>query len=94
MARLSGSLRANHAWKLYELINRHKVDVPPIDVVLGEKPPVPTYAFWSRRDGIVAAASACGHAHESDEQFELDCTHVGFATDLSAISHVVALLRR
>lgn len=90
----SGDMRANHAWKLYELMNRHKVDAPPIDVVLHEKPPVPTIALWSRRDGIVAAASARGFPHESDETVEFDCTHIGFATDPAAIARVVAVLRR
>ncbi len=90
----SGDLRANHAWRLYELVNRHKVDAPPIEVRLHEKPPVPTYAMWSRRDGIIAAASARGLAHERDEAVEIDCTHIGFATDRAAIAQVVALLRR
>lgn len=89
----SGDMRANHAWKLYELMNSHKVDAPPIEVRLHEKPPVPTTALWSRRDGIVAAASARGLAHESDEAIELDCTHIGFATDLAAIARVVEVLR-
>ncbi len=90
----SGDLRANHAWKLYELVNGHKVDAPPIDVRLHEKPPVPTYALWSRRDGIVAPASARGQAGEADEAVEFDCTHIGFATDPSAIAAVVAFLKR
>ena len=33
---------------------------PRIAARLAEKPPVPTYALWSRRDGVVAAASARG----------------------------------
>ena len=90
----SGDMRMNHAWKLYELMNRHKVDAPPIEVALHEKPPVPTTALWSRRDGIVAAASARGLAHESDEAIEFDCTHIGFATDPLAHARLVALLRR
>src|SRR5947199_308427 len=56
----SGNPRANNAWRLYELIAGHKVDHPPIDTVVSEKPPVPTIAIWSPRDGIVAPASARG----------------------------------
>jgi pimeloyl-ACP methyl ester carboxylesterase len=41
----SGDVRANNAWRLYELINDHKVDAPPIEVRVNEKPPVPTIAF-------------------------------------------------
>ena len=74
----SGSLRANNAWRLYEMVNRHAVDAPPVDVRVHEKPPVPTVAFWSRKDGIVAPASARGQAGECDKAVELDCTHMGF----------------
>lgn len=93
-APFSGDMRANHAWKLYELVNDHKVDAPPIDVRLHEKPPVPTYALWSRRDGIVAPASARGQAGEVDGDEEFDCTHIGFATDPAAIADLVAFLKR
>ena len=54
----SGDPRSNNAWRLYEWVAGHPVDDPPIETVLGEKPPVPTLALWSRRDGIVAVA--CG----------------------------------
>lgn len=88
----SGNLRANNAWRLYEMVNGHKVDAPPIDVRVHEKPPVPTTAFWSRRDGIVAPASARGRAEERDEAIELDCTHLGFMTAQSSIQAVLAKL--
>jgi pimeloyl-ACP methyl ester carboxylesterase len=88
----SGNVRANHAWRLYEMINDHKVDRPPLDVRLHEKPPVPTIAFWSRRDGIVAPACARGEAEERDRSIELDCTHMGFASDLTAIRAILAEL--
>ena len=89
----SGDVRANNAWRLYEMINDHKVDSPPLDVRVHEKPPVPTIAFWSRRDGIVAPACARGEADECDRNVELDCTHMGFASDLVAIRAILAELR-
>src|SRR3546814_3029182 len=46
----SGDLRANHAWRIYELVARHRIDSPPLPVKLTEKPPVPTYAIWSGND--------------------------------------------
>lgn len=76
----SGDIRANHAWWLYEMLNDHKVDAPPVEVSVGEKPPVPTIAFWSRQDGIVAPACARGEPHQCDESVEVDCTHMGFMT--------------
>jgi alpha-beta hydrolase superfamily lysophospholipase len=88
----SGDVRANNAWRLYEMINDHKVDRPPVDVRVGEKPPVPTIAFWSRRDGIVAPACARGEAHECDRSVELDCTHMGFMSEPCAIQAVLDAL--
>ena len=89
----SGDPHANNVWRLYELIAGHKVDNPPIDSVLGEKPPVPTLAIWSRRDGIVAVASARGEPGESDRQVELDCSHMGFAVSGRAYPKIVAALK-
>jgi pimeloyl-ACP methyl ester carboxylesterase len=88
----SGDVRANNAWRLYELINDHKVDAPPIDVRVNEKPPVPTIALWSRKDGIVAPACARGEPHECDRTVELDCTHMGFMTADCALDAVLEAL--
>lgn len=88
----SGDVRANNAWWLYEMLNDHKVDAPPIEVRLTEKPPVPTIALWSRADGIVAPASARGEPHECDRSIELDCTHMGFMTAECAMQAVLDAL--
>ena len=89
----SGDPRANNAWRLYELVARHPVDNPPIRTVLRDKPPVPTLALWSRRDGIVAVASARGAAGECDVERELACTHMGFAVSAAAYPHIVEALQ-
>jgi predicted alpha/beta hydrolase family esterase len=81
----SGDLRANNAWRIYEFVAGHKVDAPPIAVTLSEKPPVPTCAFWSAQDGVVAPHSARGLRHESDERVELDCSHMAFVARPDAI---------
>lgn len=91
-APFSGDLRANNVWRLYERIAGHPVDAPPIEVDLGTKPPVPTIALWSRRDGIVAPACARGEARESDRQVEMSCTHMGFAVDPKAFPGVIAAI--
>lgn len=88
----SGDVRANHAWRLYEMLNDHKVDSPPIEVRVHEKPPVPTMAFWSRQDGIVAPACARGKPDECDQSIELDCTHMGFMTADCALDAVLEAL--
>ncbi|MEZ5710017.1 MAG: alpha/beta hydrolase [Blastomonas sp.] len=88
----SGSPRANNAWRLYERVAGHPVDAPPIDTVLHEKPPVPTFAFWSRRDGVIAPACARGESGQRDRAIELDCGHLGFASKPSAVSAILAQL--
>ena len=81
----SGDPRANNAWRLYEFVAGHKVDAPPIDVTLSQKPPVQTCAFWSANDGVVAPMAASGHSHESDTRIELDCSHMAFVARPDAI---------
>lgn len=88
----SGDIRGNNAWRAYEFISGHKVDDPPIPAVLTEKPPMQTVALWSRRDGVVAPASARGELDEADARFELDCTHMGFVSRPSAIQAIARVL--
>ncbi|HEY0026999.1 MAG TPA: alpha/beta hydrolase [Allosphingosinicella sp.] len=88
----SGGLRRNNAWKLYEAINDHDVDHPPIRVDPAEKPPVRTLAFWSPRDGIVAPASSRGQEGERDEAIELTCRHNEFVSDPQALRALVRAL--
>ena len=85
----SGNPRANNAWRLYHLITGHAVEDPPIDADLSAKPPVPTVALWSPRDGIVSARSSRGRAGERDREVALRCTHLGFAYSPEAIATVL-----
>lgn len=75
----SGSPRANNAWRLYELLNDHGVDTPPLEIETAVKPPVPTVAVWSPVDGIVAPRAARGLPDESDAQVELVERHLSLA---------------
>jgi pimeloyl-ACP methyl ester carboxylesterase len=88
----SGDIRANNVWRLYEIIAGHKVDRPPVDCALAEKPPVETIAIWSRQDGVVAAACARGLPTESDRQIEVGCGHIEFTFQREAIDAVVQAL--
>ena len=86
----SGDLKTNtNVREFYEWFAGHPVDKPPFERGEG-KPPVPTLALWSRRDGIVAPAAARGLAHEIDKSVEIDTHHMGFALDRPALSRVVA----
>jgi pimeloyl-ACP methyl ester carboxylesterase len=89
----SGDPRANNAWRLYERVAGHPVDGPPIEARTHEKPPVPTLAIWSRRDGIVAPASARGLPGESDAQVQLDCGHMDFGVSGRAYPKIIAAIR-
>jgi alpha-beta hydrolase superfamily lysophospholipase len=84
----SGDPKQNNVWRLYQLIARHKVDEPPIPRIT-DKPPIPTLALWSRKDGLIAPRSARGLEHERDKAVELDCTHMAFGISGRAARDVV-----
>jgi len=84
----SGDLRTNNNVRaLYEWIAGHPVDQPPFPRVLA-KPPVPTLALWSRRDGIVSVRSARGLDGERDKEVEINTTHMGFAVSRAALAQI------
>jgi pimeloyl-ACP methyl ester carboxylesterase len=89
----SGDRRSNNVWRLYEWVAGHPVDDPPVASDPSVKPPVPTLALWSRRDGIVAPGAARGAPGESDGQIELDCGHMGFAVSGKAYPRIVEAIR-
>lgn len=88
----SGDRRNNNAWRAYELVTGHAVDQPPIPGDFAVKPPVPTIALWSPRDGIISPRSACGWPGERDRAVALRCNHLGFANDPRAIAEVLRQL--
>ena len=85
--------RYTNVWKLYERIAGHPVDQPPIPDS-EEKPPVPTLAIWSRRDGIVGAPSARGTEATRDKAVEVNSTHMGFAVSKKGTRQAVAEIVR
>lgn len=86
----SGDLKTNtNVRAFYERIAGHDVNEPPFERMDG-KPPVPTLALWSRKDGIVAPRAARGLDHEVDKAVEIDTRHMGFAVHRPALSRVVA----
>lgn len=85
----SGNPRANNAWRAYQFVTGHRVDQPPIETDLCVKPPVPTVALWSARDGIVSPRSARGRQWERDRAVALRCTHLGFTSSPDAIRAVL-----
>ena len=89
----SGDPKQNNVWRIYELVARHKVDDPPIPRSTA-KPPVPSLALWSRKDGLIAPRSARGLDDERDKQVELNCTHMAFGISAQAAHDVVREIER
>ncbi len=85
----SGDRRANNAWRAYEAINDHKVDASPLPDDPSVKPPVPTIALWSRKDGVIAPGSARGLPHERDAEIEVPFRHFALGSSRPAIARVV-----
>ncbi len=90
----SGDPRANRAWQIYELVGDHKVDAPPIPMDRSAKPPCPTTAIWSPRDGIIAQEAARGEPHERDEEIEVNCGHFALPVSPDALEAVLKTLHK
>lgn len=90
----SGDPRANNVWRAYQVVTGHAVDEPPIAGNFAAKPPVPTIALWSPRDGVIAPRAACGWPGERDRAVALRCSHLGFAGSPEAIAAVLQELDR
>lgn len=89
----SGDRRANNASRLYEAINDHKVDNPPLTGDPKVKPLARTIAVWSVRDGIVAPACAMGEAVQSDLRIEVPFKHFELVASRGAVVSVLRILR-
>jgi len=90
----SGDYKTNtNVRELYERVAGHDVNEPPFARLDG-KPPVPTLAFWSRRDGIVAPSAARGQEHEIDRAVEIDTYHVGAVLWRPALVRIVGEIGR
>jgi pimeloyl-ACP methyl ester carboxylesterase len=86
----SGDFKTNtNVREFYERVAGHDVNAPPFARADG-KPPVPTLAFWSRRDGVVAPSAARGRDHEVDRAVEIDTYHVGAVLWRPALSRIVS----
>lgn len=88
----SGDRRANNAWRVYEAINDHTVDNPPLPDDPRQKPPVRTIAIWSAADGVVAPACSRGEEGECDRAIEVPERHFEFSASRASIGRVLAIL--
>lgn len=84
-----GSLRANNAWRLYEALNDHKVDNPPVETDLGEPPPVPITSIYSTDEGIIPAEASILPPGENRESIAVAGSHLGLPWNPEAIRIVL-----
>ena len=83
----SGHLRQNNGWRLYEKVAGHAVDSSPI-IPIKEKPPVPTLALWSHKDGVIAPRCAYGLEGERDKAVNTNCSHMAFSISKRATRRI------
>jgi len=88
----SGDRRANNAWRLYEAINDHSVDNPPLPDDPRQKPPMRTIAIWSPLDGVIAPACSRGEEGESDRAIEVRERHFEFSASRRSIERILRIL--
>lgn len=89
----SGDPHMNNVWHLYEWVAGHPVDDPPV-LHFPDKPPVPTLAIWSPRDGIIAKRAARGLEGERDEAVEIQSGHMAFGVSRPVTRRVVQEIDR
>lgn len=87
-----GNPRANNGWRLYEILAGRPLEQSLGDMDLAVKPPVPTFALWTPRDGIVSPASARGVEGERDFAIEVSCLHLEMVSDHHALVAVLDAL--
>jgi len=88
----SGDRRANNAWRIYEAINDHTVDNPPLPDDPRQKPPMRTIAIWSPHDGVIAPACSRGEEGECDRAIEVQERHFEFSASRRSIERILAVL--
>ena len=88
----SGNRRANNAWRVYEALNDHLVDAPPIADDVSVKPPMHTVAIWSSTDGVIPPPSAKGQLHERDVEIEIHSRHLAFGSGHRPINEIVRIV--
>jgi pimeloyl-ACP methyl ester carboxylesterase len=77
----AGSMQATHARRLFDILNRGKVQAKIPLHRLHESPPVPTTSIYSRTDGIVAWQSSVQEAGHQTESIEVQSSHTGMGVN-------------
>lgn len=83
--------RANHSWRLFEYLSGRTIDEidPRIMASMGEPPPVPATAIYSRSDGIAAWQCCVEREGPASESIEVEGSHLGLGHN-PLVLHAVA----
>lgn len=89
------SSRANHAWRLYELLSKEDLEVAEA-MLAGLRSPleVPSTAVYSKTDGVVAWQTCVDHVSPSAENVEVYGSHCGLGHNPMAITVIADRLRQ
>ncbi|BDI61242.1 esterase/lipase family protein [Qipengyuania nanhaisediminis] len=88
----SGDRHANNAWRIYNAMNDHTVDDPPLPDDPSVKPPVHTVALWSRNDGVIAPECARGRDGERDVAIEVPARHFAYGSSRRQVAEIVGII--
>lgn len=81
------NIRANNAWRVYQLLSGSQMKQPTRDMLLEMAPPVPTTSVYSRTDGVVAwrcSIQAPSKYNPATENIEVIASHVGLGVNPTA----------
>ena len=83
----AGDPRSTNARRVYELASGHSADVAhdKFGGSIGEPPPVPTTAIYSRTDGICAWQGCVEKSSARSESIEVEGSHCGMAVNPAAV---------
>ncbi|MCK1518410.1 alpha/beta hydrolase [Bradyrhizobium sp. 190] len=83
----AGDPKSTNAWRVYELASGQSVDAAHDEFggSIGEAPPVPTTAIFSRTDGICAWQACVEKTSAWSESIEVEGSHCGMAANPAAL---------
>ena len=88
----SGDRHANHAWRLYNLLNDHTVDEPSLPDDPSVRPPVHTVAVEALNDGVIGRGCASGKGGERDTAHLVTTRHFALGSSRRSVEEVVQIL--
>ncbi|MEM6703591.1 MAG: alpha/beta hydrolase [Acidobacteriota bacterium] len=89
------SSRANHAWRIYELLSKEDLEVAE-EMLEALRAPleVPSTAVYSKTDGVVAWQTCVDHVSPSAENVEVYGSHCGLGHNPMAIAVIADRLKQ